>query len=1009
MDKMELSRLIRFGLNDLSSRDGHHGFEEMCRFLAAQRIASNVYPATGPVAGGGDQGRDFQTFATAIREALGEERGFAALASDEPIAFACTLQKTGLEAKIRSDLAKIVGGQPPARKVYVMLAADLPVAKANALKAEASEKQGVELEVLDGQAIAEMLADREVFWIAARWLGIPAEFAPEPPEQEAAEPEWYVEVRGRWRESREAAQTTGELMDLRAGLRQAVFHRHARDDLGMWLELMRRTAAEAMSDDVRQKARYETAVGELRGRGNLRPADEFVREYLLNVDPAYAGWGELREASILVAYVFGAVMRANTDLDVEWALRGNQRLREGIETRLSETELRPTERVGLLEALGHLRAQIDLDEVEIADAPQEGPDALEGIDMADMSPPPSWIPLIDAPGAIEAWGELADLAPQAPLVPIDSLSRVFTFMAPVLVDIEGYRALAGRLDELQAEVGGNSAAAERSRDRAMALLKGGRPLEALVDLHDAKARWWQGDTLRGTLLSLMMLTRTYSELGLLFAARQQALLAVTLAFHYGEPTDRDVVVAALMQIGHLDYRGGSWCAAVESYNVALLAHLQESEDPWDMTRHEDFAALATHSAYLRAAAELLGSDTATAVRESQEEYGLGEILDEVEDLQASKSAEQWREDCLAQIDSLPYSDAGDIRTIRWSAMGVFWEVTAANTYSHCRAAERFAAGAQVLCAELAALEDLVLMPTTVRVRIQATDPDRRSDEWIRAEPGNEGSDWIVDLTPMTGDGSELDADAVGAELTAALGTVLFEASLLGWDSYMEILERCFERGLSHKITGGRPYDDLAGIVKRDHFEKFKRTGIQLPEEWRDAPTPTPVDGLGARTDAGPGYSKERAEEMIRGRYERSEQLLNQTLPHLAKDDQFISTYRNLQDAGWLDWHILLALVNSRINFRTASEGLTLEEARKQHEREPRHRDESAEEPPLPQAWLTVERLTMMRRFAFVSSLSRWGLDLHQQTPDLEAIEDLLGKRYGYWHDDVEHKPLLNFE
>jgi hypothetical protein len=59
--------------------------------------------------------------------------------------------------------------------------------------------------------------------------------------------------------------------------------------------------------------------------------------------------------------------------------------------------------------------------------------------------------------------------------------------------------------------------------------------------------------------------------------------------------------------------------------------------------------------------------------------------------------------------------------------------------------------------------------------------------------------------------------------------------------------------------------------------------------------------------------------------------------------------------------------------------------------------------------LSVERLSQMRRFSFMSSLSRWGLELHQPTPDLQAIEELLGERYGYWHDDVEHKPLLGSE
>ena len=140
---MALSRMIRFGLLDLSARNGHHGFEELCRALAVSRIASNVYPATGPVSAGGDQGRDFQTFASHIAKELGAHGGFAALVSDGPIAFLCTLQAERIPAKVRSDLTKIAAGEPPVETVYAMLAADLPSAVSTKLKREAREQHGI--------------------------------------------------------------------------------------------------------------------------------------------------------------------------------------------------------------------------------------------------------------------------------------------------------------------------------------------------------------------------------------------------------------------------------------------------------------------------------------------------------------------------------------------------------------------------------------------------------------------------------------------------------------------------------------------------------------------------------------------------------------------------------------------------------------------------------------------------------------------------------------------------
>jgi hypothetical protein len=53
----QLGRAIRFALSKLSSQNAHHEFEHLCRHIAKRRIASNVIPATGPVAAGGDQGR----------------------------------------------------------------------------------------------------------------------------------------------------------------------------------------------------------------------------------------------------------------------------------------------------------------------------------------------------------------------------------------------------------------------------------------------------------------------------------------------------------------------------------------------------------------------------------------------------------------------------------------------------------------------------------------------------------------------------------------------------------------------------------------------------------------------------------------------------------------------------------------------------------------------------------------------------------------------------------------
>src|SRR5215217_1200236 len=62
--RRQLTEQIRFSLDQLRSQNQHHDFEHIARHIARNRIAANILPATGPVAGRGDQGRDAETFRT---------------------------------------------------------------------------------------------------------------------------------------------------------------------------------------------------------------------------------------------------------------------------------------------------------------------------------------------------------------------------------------------------------------------------------------------------------------------------------------------------------------------------------------------------------------------------------------------------------------------------------------------------------------------------------------------------------------------------------------------------------------------------------------------------------------------------------------------------------------------------------------------------------------------------------------------------------------------------------
>jgi hypothetical protein len=124
---VKLASVIRFHLGELSTRNGHHEFENLCRHLARARIYRNILPATGPVSAGGDQGRDFETYSAGVRIGLFDRR-----VSDGKAVFLCSIEKR-IEARIKADVnAALKGGK--ADEIFYFCESNLPVGRRHALK-----------------------------------------------------------------------------------------------------------------------------------------------------------------------------------------------------------------------------------------------------------------------------------------------------------------------------------------------------------------------------------------------------------------------------------------------------------------------------------------------------------------------------------------------------------------------------------------------------------------------------------------------------------------------------------------------------------------------------------------------------------------------------------------------------------------------------------------------------------------------------------------------------------
>jgi hypothetical protein len=309
-DRIDLKRYIRFQLSQLSARNGEHEFEHLAFELARARVSPNLLPATGPVQAGGDQGRDFESYRTYLSKSPLTRSTFASLVSDGIIVGACTLDKK-IVRKIKSDLCTIFGsGERPSRVAY-FCEPDLPIAKRHMLQAYCRDSYQATLDIFDGQAISDMLADRDTSWIADNYLEIPSDLWPD-----TSLDDQYCSSRDRWVTQKDTVGNYADFLDIKRGLRTATFEDEAKLDLGGWIEAMRGFLADGVPVRLVQKARYEIAVAELRGRGSLDPAVPLVRTFLDAVSSGRPP-SELLDAAVLTVYAWGSKNHGQSSIEAK--------------------------------------------------------------------------------------------------------------------------------------------------------------------------------------------------------------------------------------------------------------------------------------------------------------------------------------------------------------------------------------------------------------------------------------------------------------------------------------------------------------------------------------------------------------------------------------------------------------------------------------------------------------------------------------------------------------------
>ena len=1003
----EVQAQVRFALSQLPVRNAHHEFEHICRQLTQQFICSNVLPATGPVSAGGDQGRDFETFRSYLREELGPHGAFLGLVSEGSIAFVCTTQADDLLGKLRQDIQKVCASGHPVHEIRAFTLNSVPVATRHKLETETQESYKIPLVLHDAESISNLLARPQGFWIAERFLSIPAQIGPEAPAAEGELSDEYIERRRSWREKGGPNPALGDLIDLKAGLRYAVYHQTAREDLPFWLGLVRALLADSeCPTNVLQRGRYELVVATFRGTHDLQQVDNVARVYLQESlsesDPT-----RLQDASALLLYANTAVRSGVTSLTSAELRDWNQRLTMRAEDLLVDVRPdTPHRRASLLDVIGHLGLHPAVWETDFpasgveTDAFDDQDQGVELPSVAETSLPDDFV-LADLSRTLSAWTELMDNLEETPLFPIESLAGVLQLLVPLWTTRAEWRQLLDRVDEAVGERSGQHVVAARARDRAVTLLRSGRCLDALDEFHQAKIQWWSGETVRGSLLAMIIIAELYLELRLPQASKSYALAVSYIAALRRDDTLADLVPAGLLMAASADFIAGAWCSSAELYEFGLAAQYELIEDGADWEKHTAVQNAFLHLAYINACAKTVDPDLAELIAAKTSLTGARDIIEDTLDLLKKEDKGYWESFVDIGLVARPFADLGAIRHIRFSALGTNWTLATANDIESVRLAERLASAAQVVLAALAR-EDLCLIPTRINVRVE-----NRQGRWapymepIEPLPSNDGREWVVRLEPPK-NASHGDAEEHVPELLAILTKILRDVSLLPEEEFLASLERAFKRGLGHKLSPGRPYDELDAAFAEDMKPEIHGPQYSTPWGFRDGSFGV-HDDLRRNERQGPTYSQDRANELLQTRYQNLAGGLRITVEALASSGMFRDTLKSLRASGWLDWHILTAIFNIVMHYRfpESRSDMLSEEANKEM-MEAALRPERATDAPVPVGFFNLDSMDNNRKLSMLSLVKHWGLECHQATPDIPAIEQLLAERYGYWDEDVPH-------
>lgn len=949
-----VSKLIRFALSQLSADNAHHDFEHLCRHLARRRICSNILPATGPVSGGGDKGADFET--VHVQSGFGTSQYWRLVASGN-VLFACSIAKN-LKKKVKADVEAAAKFGKPLERMYFFYNLPIKIGDRNKFKKAALEEHGIELEIIDGNAIAEFLADSELLWIAEEYLSLPSEVSL--PSHTAAPP-WYSSLLTT--AESDLPTNSDTFYQLKSAIRYASSNPERHSEVPVLIRRLQRFRSHP-DRVIARKAFYEEFVAALRGLNAAEGYEAQVIDYLSAI-PSIDSPPELEDASIILSYVSGACNRGI--LHIETSIR--RQFNDALLTKLNSliTPIPTFVTCSLLFTKGHvllLSAALD----DVTDDPHTFPLART---MED---------------AITVWEILLKHSRKIILFPVERLRPMVNFIFPH-VKSESFAAFVRKLDGITSERAGAQSLAEQFVERASALLDAEDYLRAIEEFHEALRLSHNLESQSSAITVCLQLSALYQHIGLFHAAKYYALAAAFAALHLPEDNLRRLAAVGLAQASEADYSSGAsllFFLTSRTFNVVANEFAMAGKISF---KEEQCSKVGFYALLLTRVAKVIGPDCHGRCTEllrhldAQDLYAESkDKLDEMfADVDRSAVSARYHKEGIAT----PFSDYSPVRVTAWKQFGITWRVEWPSTYDSERHGEAFCSVLQIVLTALTGTEvSVIASEVTISLNTK-----HNGEEKIEQVADNDVLRFSVPVDPAIGMPFE--------EQIAVAYYVLVTSSAIPADAFRARFEEEFKRGLPQRIGVYIPPAEVFRefYSQRDYEELHGADPVEKVE-----PQPTPTwQGIAETSKVHPEFDESKALQLIRNRYNRSVEMFPHTIRQLASDVAFQQLASKLRQAGWKDWHIFLAVGNVRLNYLVDANSPNHKELMQAAMRN----GEQPEDCLTPASHYNEERLRTSLQMSQLSTLTSMGFRVSQMTPNFGGVDAFL-RRFKYWDLDVPH-------